>query len=40
MLGYNCANDVSARDRQIKRDGGQWCHGKFFDTFTPLDPCW
>lgn len=39
ILGYTCANDVSARDWQIKRGGGQWCRGKFFDTFTPLGPC-
>jgi 2-keto-4-pentenoate hydratase/2-oxohepta-3-ene-1,7-dioic acid hydratase in catechol pathway len=39
VLGYMCANDVSARDWQIKRGGGQWCRGKFFDTFAPLGPC-
>ena len=39
MLGYTCANDVSARDWQIKRGGGQWCRGKTFDTFAPLGPC-
>ncbi len=39
VLGYTCANDVSARDWQIKRGGGQWCRGKFFDTFCPLGPC-
>ncbi|MGH7952565.1 MAG: fumarylacetoacetate hydrolase family protein [Limisphaerales bacterium] len=39
VLGYTCANDVSARDWQIKRGGGQWCRGKFFDTFAPLGPC-
>jgi 2-keto-4-pentenoate hydratase/2-oxohepta-3-ene-1,7-dioic acid hydratase in catechol pathway len=38
VLGYTCANDVSARDWQIKRGGGQWCRGKSFDTFTPLGP--
>lgn len=38
VLGYTCANDVSARDWQIKRGGGQWCRGKFFDTFCPLGP--
>lgn len=38
VLGYTCANDVSARDWQIKRGGGQWCRGKFFDTFAPLGP--
>jgi 2-keto-4-pentenoate hydratase/2-oxohepta-3-ene-1,7-dioic acid hydratase in catechol pathway len=39
VLGYTCANDVSARDWQIKRGGGQWCRGKTFDTFAPLGPC-
>ena len=38
VLGYTCANDVSARDWQIKKGGGQWCRGKFFDTFCPLGP--
>lgn len=39
VLGYTCANDVSARDWQLRRSGGQWCRGKFFDTFCPLGPC-
>jgi 2-keto-4-pentenoate hydratase/2-oxohepta-3-ene-1,7-dioic acid hydratase in catechol pathway len=39
VLGYTCANDVSARDWQIKWGGGQWCRGKMFDTFAPLGPC-
>ena len=38
VLGYTCANDVSARDHQLKLGGGQWCRGKFFDTFAPLGP--
>jgi 2-keto-4-pentenoate hydratase/2-oxohepta-3-ene-1,7-dioic acid hydratase in catechol pathway len=38
VFGYTCANDVSARDWQIKRGGGQWCRGKCFDTFCPLGP--
>ena len=38
VLGYTCANDVSARDWQIKRGGSQWCRGKSFDTFCPLGP--
>ncbi|WP_221031984.1 fumarylacetoacetate hydrolase family protein [Actomonas aquatica] len=38
VAGYTCANDVSARDHQIKLGGGQWCRGKFFDTFAPLGP--
>lgn len=38
VLGYTCANDVSARDWQKQRGGGQWCRGKTFDTFAPLGP--
>lgn len=38
VLGYTCANDVSARDWQIKWGGSQWCRGKTFDTFLPLGP--
>ncbi|HEV2693457.1 MAG TPA: fumarylacetoacetate hydrolase family protein [Verrucomicrobiae bacterium] len=38
VLGYTCCNDVSARDWQIKRGGGQWSRGKTFDTFSPLGP--
>ncbi len=39
VLGYTCANDVSARDWQKGGGGGQWCRGKSFDTFCPLGPC-
>ncbi len=39
VLGYTCANDVSARDWQKQWGGGQWCRGKTFDTFAPLGPC-
>jgi len=39
VLGYTCANDVSARDWQKNWGGGQWCRGKSFDTFCPLGPC-
>ena len=38
VAGYTCANDVSARDWQLERSGGQWCRGKTFDTFCPLGP--
>ena len=38
VLGYTCANDVSARDWQSKYGGSQWCRGKTFDTFCPLGP--
>ena len=37
ILGYTCANDVSARDCQLRYDG-QWARGKSFDTFCPLGP--
>ena len=37
VLGYTCANDVSARDCQGRRDV-QWARGKSFDTFCPLGP--
>jgi len=38
VLGYTCANDVSARDWQILKGGSQWCRGKTFATFCPLGP--
>lgn len=38
VLGYTCANDVSARDWQNKWGGGQFCQAKSFDTFCPLGP--
>ena len=38
VLGYTCANDVSARDCQVRRDK-QWARAKSFDTFCPLGPC-
>ncbi len=36
ILGYTCANDVTARDLQPK--DGQWTIAKGFDTFLPLGP--
>lgn len=36
ILGYTCANDVTARDLQ-KKDG-QWTRAKSFNTFCPLGP--
>ena len=36
VLGYTCANDVTARDLQ-KKDG-QWSRAKGFDTFCPVGP--
>ena len=38
VLGYTCANDVSARDWQNDHGGGQWTKGKSFDSFCPLGP--
>ena len=38
VLGYTCANDVSARRWQKHAGGGQWIRGKGFDTFCPLGP--
>jgi 2-keto-4-pentenoate hydratase/2-oxohepta-3-ene-1,7-dioic acid hydratase in catechol pathway len=37
VLGYTVANDVSARDWQLRLDR-QWARGKSFDTFCPLGP--
>lgn len=37
VLGYTAANDVSARDWQMRLDR-QWARGKSFDTFCPLGP--
>lgn len=35
---YCCGNDVSARDWQLRKAGGQWLLGKSFDTFAPFGP--
>ncbi len=37
ILGFTCANDVSARDCQLRLDK-QWARGKCFDSFAPLGP--
>ena len=39
VFGYTCGHDVSARDWQKGRPGGQWLLGKTFDTFAPMGPC-
>lgn len=39
VFGYCCGNDVSARDWQKEKPGGQWLLGKSFDNFAPLGPC-
>jgi 2-keto-4-pentenoate hydratase/2-oxohepta-3-ene-1,7-dioic acid hydratase in catechol pathway len=36
--GYMVANDITARDWQVKKPQGQWDLGKSFDTFLPLGP--
>lgn len=36
VLGYTCANDVTARDQQAS--DGQWTRAKGHDTFCPLGP--
>ncbi|KAJ5889211.1 hypothetical protein N7504_010021 [Penicillium tannophilum] len=38
VLGYAVGNDVSHRDWQIKRGGGQWNLGKGFDGWAPFGP--
>jgi 2-keto-4-pentenoate hydratase/2-oxohepta-3-ene-1,7-dioic acid hydratase in catechol pathway len=38
VAGYCCGNDVSARDWQIRKPGGQWLLGKSFDSFAPIGP--
>jgi len=37
VFGYTVANDVSARDLQLRKDT-QWTRGKSLDTFCPLGP--
>ena len=36
VLGYTCANDISARD--LQKADGQWARAKGFDSFCPLGP--
>jgi 2-keto-4-pentenoate hydratase/2-oxohepta-3-ene-1,7-dioic acid hydratase in catechol pathway len=38
VAGYAVANDVSEREFQIERSGGQWSKGKSCETFNPLGP--
>lgn len=38
IAAYCCGNDVSARDWQLRKPGGQWLLGKSFDTFAPFGP--
>ncbi|RYP06097.1 hypothetical protein DL764_003387 [Monosporascus ibericus] len=38
VLGYAVGNDVSQREWQIQRGGGQWSLGKGFDGWAPYGP--
>ncbi len=38
IAGFCVAHDVSARDWQLKKNGGQWLLGKACDGFAPLGP--
>ena len=38
VAGYTVGNDVSARDWQLKKPGGQWVLGKSFSSFAPIGP--
>jgi len=38
VAGYCVVNDVSEREVQLERGGGQWDKGKGCDTFGPIGP--
>jgi 2-keto-4-pentenoate hydratase/2-oxohepta-3-ene-1,7-dioic acid hydratase in catechol pathway len=38
VAGYTVLNDVTARDYQRDKPGGQWTLAKSFDTFCPMGP--
>ena len=38
VYGFTAGHDVSSRDWQKGRPGGQWLLGKSFDTFAPVGP--
>lgn len=38
VFGFTVAHDVSARDWQLKKNGGQWLLGKSMDAFCPIGP--
>lgn len=38
VYGFTTAHDVSARDWQLQRNGGQWLIGKAMDAFAPIGP--
>ncbi|CAG9138571.1 unnamed protein product [Plutella xylostella] len=39
VFGYTVAQDISARDWQKNKNGGQFLLGKSMDTFCPIGPC-
>jgi 2-keto-4-pentenoate hydratase/2-oxohepta-3-ene-1,7-dioic acid hydratase in catechol pathway len=38
VLGYTVGNDISHREWQLNRGGGQWSHGKGQDSWAPYGP--
>jgi 2-keto-4-pentenoate hydratase/2-oxohepta-3-ene-1,7-dioic acid hydratase in catechol pathway len=38
IAGYAVSNDLSEREFQLDRSGGQWSKGKCCETFNPLGP--
>ena len=38
VAGFTVAHDVSARDWQLEKNGGQWLVGKTLDGYLPLGP--
>lgn len=38
IAGYTLVNDLSEREWQIERSGGQWSKGKSFPGFSPVGP--
>jgi len=38
VFGYAVTHDVSARDWQFNKNGGQWLMGKSMDDFCPIGP--
>lgn len=38
IAGFAVSNDLSERELQIDRSGGQWSKGKSCETFNPLGP--
>lgn len=38
MAGYSVGNDISHREWQFQRGGGQWSFAKCFDGWSPYGP--